>query len=273
MMPVARRAGDAERVDELLRAGSAQRGADAGRRADRAEAPRSDGSRPCGSPSAPPRLRRHITSTPTAMPRSTSAPATLCRSRRRQHGRHDHRAGMHRPALERVVEILAMRGGAVDERGARRRRACRAWPMRGAAAPGSQPIERGAARSRCRARRRTGRRCRAAAACRPRELAGGIARRARGERSRCGEALAPRGVGVQASRAFPCAGEFAATATQTTSAPAPARAGRARSDPPGRSVIAAREQQRAAVVAIRPGSRARRRAPAAATARRSQRMK
>ena len=36
----------------------------------------------------------------------------------RQHRRHDHRAGMHRAALEGVVEILAMRRGAVDEGGA-----------------------------------------------------------------------------------------------------------------------------------------------------------
>ena len=33
----------------------------------------------------------------------------------RQHRRHDHRAGMDRAALEGVVEILAMAGGAVDE--------------------------------------------------------------------------------------------------------------------------------------------------------------
>ena len=32
--------------------------------------------------------------------------------------RHDHGAGMHRPAFEGVVEILAMRRGAVDEGGA-----------------------------------------------------------------------------------------------------------------------------------------------------------
>ena len=38
-------------------------------------------------------------------------------SAKREHRRHDHRAGMDRPALEGVVEILAMRGGAVDERG------------------------------------------------------------------------------------------------------------------------------------------------------------
>ena len=36
---------------------------------------------------------------------------------RGQHGRHDHRAGVHRPAFERVVEILAMGGRAVDQRG------------------------------------------------------------------------------------------------------------------------------------------------------------
>ena len=33
-----------------------------------------------------------------------------------EHRRHDHGAGMHRPALEGIVEILAMRRGAVDER-------------------------------------------------------------------------------------------------------------------------------------------------------------
>ncbi len=32
-----------------------------------------------------------------------------------QDRRHDHRAGMHRAALEGIVEILAMRRGAVDE--------------------------------------------------------------------------------------------------------------------------------------------------------------
>ncbi len=37
-----------------------------------------------------------------------------------EHRRHDHRAGMHRAALERVVEILAMRRGAVDKGRARR---------------------------------------------------------------------------------------------------------------------------------------------------------
>ena len=37
----------------------------------------------------------------------------------RQHRRHDHRAGMDRAALERVVEILAVDRGAVDQRGGR----------------------------------------------------------------------------------------------------------------------------------------------------------
>ena len=38
----------------------------------------------------------------------------------REHGRHDDGPGMHGATLERVVEILAMRGGAVDEGRARR---------------------------------------------------------------------------------------------------------------------------------------------------------
>ena len=38
----------------------------------------------------------------------------------RQHRRHDHRAGVHGPALEGIVEILAVRRGAVDESGAGR---------------------------------------------------------------------------------------------------------------------------------------------------------
>ena len=42
-----------------------------------------------------------------------------------QHGGHDHRAGMHRPALERVVIVLAMGGGAVDRAWRRRARTCR----------------------------------------------------------------------------------------------------------------------------------------------------
>ena len=37
-----------------------------------------------------------------------------------QDRRHDHRAGMHRATFEGIIEILAMRRGAVDEGGARR---------------------------------------------------------------------------------------------------------------------------------------------------------
>jgi len=35
----------------------------------------------------------------------------------RQHRRHDHRARVHRPPFEGVIEILAVGGGAIDERG------------------------------------------------------------------------------------------------------------------------------------------------------------
>jgi hypothetical protein len=53
------------------------------------------------------------------------APIGIVALASRQHRRYDHRAGMHGPALERVVEILAVRGGAVDEGGSRRaHRAC-----------------------------------------------------------------------------------------------------------------------------------------------------
>ena len=48
-----------------------------------------------------------------------------------KHRGHDHGAGMHRPAFERVVEVLAMRCGAVHERGVFRAPALRV-PDRGA---------------------------------------------------------------------------------------------------------------------------------------------
>ena len=54
------------------------------------------------------------------MPSSAAAPSRPVPLAGRQHRRHDHRAGMHRPALEGVVEILAMRRGAVDQSGAGR---------------------------------------------------------------------------------------------------------------------------------------------------------
>ena len=81
-----------------------------------------------------------------------------------QHGRHDDGAGMHRPAFERVVEILAMGGGAVDERGA----------------SGAHRCARG--RSRCRSRRRP----------RPPALLGRSPRCARSRRDRPRRSADPR---------------------------------------------------------------------------------
>ena len=61
-----------------------------------------------------------MVSTPTAMPSERGRAVRPVALAGREHGRHDDRAGMHRPALEGVVEILAMRGGAVDQRRAGR---------------------------------------------------------------------------------------------------------------------------------------------------------
>ena len=111
-------AGDAERVDNLLGV-QAERGGNAGRRAHHAE--------DCGRVEAGlvHRLRHHG-----GQPAHRLGADRDAEQRRgavglvplagRQHRRHHHRAGMHRPALEGVVEILAMRGGAVDESGAGR---------------------------------------------------------------------------------------------------------------------------------------------------------
>ncbi len=57
----------------------------------------------------------------------------------RQHRRYDYRAGMHRTALERVVEILTMRRGAVDEGGAGRAEGARMTERRAWALSSSQP--------------------------------------------------------------------------------------------------------------------------------------
>ena len=57
---------------------------------------------------------------PTAMPSQRRLAVEAVALAGGQHRRHDHRAGMHRAALEGVVEILAMRRRAVDEGGARR---------------------------------------------------------------------------------------------------------------------------------------------------------
>ena len=113
------RADHAERIDDLLlvRARAPRR-----RRPPRPwrRRSRSDGSRPCAPSSAPPCDSRHMVSTPTAMPSSAARAVRIVPLAGREHRRHDHRAGMHRAALEGVVEILAMRRGAVDEGGAGR---------------------------------------------------------------------------------------------------------------------------------------------------------
>ena len=134
--------GNAERIDDLAAGMSPNAARDAGRRAHRRRTPRSGESRPCACAFGATRLSRHITSTPTAIPSSAAAPSGLIALASGEHRRHDHRAGMHRTTLEGVVEILAMRGGAVDEGGARR----------------AQPRARG--RWRCRGRHRPSRRAR-----------------------------------------------------------------------------------------------------------------
>ncbi len=98
-----------------------------------------------------------MTSQPTAMPRAASRAREPVLLGRGEHGRDDHGAGVHRAAFERVVVVLAVRRGAVAQRGggdveaagmtddrarAGLRRSRAAWR----------------ARSRCCARPRTGRR-------------------------------------------------------------------------------------------------------------------
>jgi hypothetical protein len=58
-----------------------------------------------------------MVSTPTAMLRERRPPESFSLLGGGQHRRYDDGAGVHRPALEGVVEVLAMRGGAVDEGG------------------------------------------------------------------------------------------------------------------------------------------------------------
>ena len=111
-------AGDAERVDDLFRI-QPKRGADAGGGAHDAE---NRGRMKAGLVH---RLRHHGREPAHGLGADRDAeqgssavrPVPLAG---RQHRRHHHRAGMHRAALESVVEILAMRGGAVDEGGAGR---------------------------------------------------------------------------------------------------------------------------------------------------------
>ena len=62
------------------------------------------------------RLSRHIVSTPDGDAEQRGAAVAAEALARGEHRRHDHRAAVHRAALEGVVEILAVRGGAVDHR-------------------------------------------------------------------------------------------------------------------------------------------------------------
>ena len=112
------RAGDAERVDHLARL-ELERGADAGRRRHGAEHRGGMKTRLVHG------LRHHH-----AEPADHLGADRDAEQRRRpvgivalaggEHRRHDHRAGVHGAALEGVVEILAVRGRAVDEGGAGR---------------------------------------------------------------------------------------------------------------------------------------------------------
>ena len=110
-------AGDAERVDDLFCV-KAQRRADAGRGAHRAENRRRVKARLVH------RLRHHHAEPAQHLaahrdPDQRHAAVRIVPFARGQHGGHDDGAGMDGAALERVVEILAMRRGAVDEGGAR----------------------------------------------------------------------------------------------------------------------------------------------------------
>ena len=111
-------AGDAERIDDLSGV-EAKRGADAGGRAHRAE---DRGRVKAGLVHG---LRHHEAQPAKHFgadgdPDQRHAAVGIMPLAGGQNRRHDHRAGMHRAALKGIVEILAMRGGAVDESGARR---------------------------------------------------------------------------------------------------------------------------------------------------------
>ena len=111
-------AGDAERIDDLSGV-EAERRADTGGRAHRAE---DRGRMKAGLVDG---LRHHEAQPAQHFgadrdPDQRHPAVGVMPLAGREHRRHDHGAGMHRPALERVVKVLAMRGGAVDEGGARR---------------------------------------------------------------------------------------------------------------------------------------------------------
>ena len=111
-------AGDAERIDDLPGV-EAKRRADAGGRAHRAEDRRR---MEAGLVNG---LRHHEAQPAQHFgadgdPDQRHATVRIMPLAGGEHRRHDHGAGMDRAALEGVVEILAMRGRAVDESGARR---------------------------------------------------------------------------------------------------------------------------------------------------------
>ncbi len=110
-------AGDAERIDSLPRI-EAEGRADTSGRAHRTE--HGGGVKACFVDS----LRHHETETAQHFgadrdPDQRHPPVRIVPLAGRQHRRHDHGAGMHRAALKRVVEVLAMRRDAVDKGGAR----------------------------------------------------------------------------------------------------------------------------------------------------------
>ena len=112
-------AGDAERIDDLLRV-EAERRADASRGPHRAEdRGRMKARFVHGLRHHEAEPAQHLGADGNAGQRH--AAVRIVPLAGREHRRHDHRAGMHRAALERVVKILAMRGRAVDEGRARRR--------------------------------------------------------------------------------------------------------------------------------------------------------
>ncbi len=69
--------------------------------------------------------RRHMISQPTAMPSPTALPDRPMLLGGRENGGHDDGAGVRRSAFVRVVEIVAMRRGAVAQRGHPRTAAAR----------------------------------------------------------------------------------------------------------------------------------------------------
>jgi hypothetical protein len=122
---------DAERVDDLRRR-SAKRRADAGggsKRAEHAGRMKSRVVDRLGLDQRKPANRFHADRDAQARRFAVAAEAFACG----EHRGHDDRTAVDRTAFERVVEVLAMRGGSVDERGIFRAKRLgvadrRAWP-------------------------------------------------------------------------------------------------------------------------------------------------